>query len=335
MPGRNISSSTYRYGFNGKENENEVKGPGNQLDYGKRIYDTRLGKFLSVDPLTESYPWYSPFQYASNTPTFATDVDGLEADKLLNKAESLLYTPYEYGGKNPATSLIGSLGNEDGKIFWNTSLHPALRLISDFHPDHYKSGKGEICSADDKEKQWKSIVAGVYKQFSSISKNGTLGIDCSGFVGASYLEDQQLLFDAKTLRTGSSGQLAAFKTAAKEGKAYVHQDFNLLSAGDFIKKPGHVMIATGNVKVDKKTGFVTEFETYEANSTDVGSVKMWRKVNSSYTIGHPFRTSDTGAKVLKTTTTNDCGVLIASPTPSSDARTRTRDNLAQTVVENK
>jgi len=45
----------YRYGFNGKENDNEVKGSGNQQDYGMRIYDPRLGRFLSVDPLYREY----------------------------------------------------------------------------------------------------------------------------------------------------------------------------------------------------------------------------------------------------------------------------------------
>jgi len=46
MPGRSFSSGDYRYGFNGKENDNEVKGvTGSQQDYGMRIYDPRLGKF--------------------------------------------------------------------------------------------------------------------------------------------------------------------------------------------------------------------------------------------------------------------------------------------------
>jgi len=56
MPGRQFNSGSYRYGFNGKENDNEVKGNGNQQDYGMRIYDNRLGRFLSEDPLTKSYP---------------------------------------------------------------------------------------------------------------------------------------------------------------------------------------------------------------------------------------------------------------------------------------
>lgn len=80
MPGRKFSAgTTYRYGFNGKENDNDVKGEGNQQDYGMRIYDPRLGKFLSVDPLTKQYPDLTPYQFASNTPNQAIDLDGLEA----------------------------------------------------------------------------------------------------------------------------------------------------------------------------------------------------------------------------------------------------------------
>ena len=72
-------SGLYRYGFNGKENDNEVKGEGNQQDYGMRIYDGRLGRILSVDPLTKGYPELTPYQFSSNTPIQATDLDGEEA----------------------------------------------------------------------------------------------------------------------------------------------------------------------------------------------------------------------------------------------------------------
>jgi RHS repeat-associated protein len=79
MPGRKYSAgSGYRYGFNGKENDNEVKAEGNQQDYGMRIYDTRLGKFLSVDPITRDYPELTPYQFASNRPIDGIDLDGLE-----------------------------------------------------------------------------------------------------------------------------------------------------------------------------------------------------------------------------------------------------------------
>jgi RHS repeat-associated protein len=79
MPGRKYSADgTYRYGFNGKENDNEVKGEGNQQDYGMRIYNPRLGRFLSVDPLAKKFAFYSPYQYAGNKPIWCIDLDGLE-----------------------------------------------------------------------------------------------------------------------------------------------------------------------------------------------------------------------------------------------------------------
>lgn len=86
MPGRNHQVGNYRYGFNAKENDNEVKGQSNQLDYGMRIYDPRLGKFLSVDPLTKKYPMLTPYQFASNTPIMAIDLDGAEALVTVDKA---------------------------------------------------------------------------------------------------------------------------------------------------------------------------------------------------------------------------------------------------------
>ncbi|MCW3094074.1 MAG: hypothetical protein JWP81_5143 [Ferruginibacter sp.] len=80
MPGRRYSwaNSLYRYGFNGKEKDNETYGDGNEYDYGFRIYNPRLGRFLSMDPLTKSFPWYTPYQYAGNKPILCIDLDGLE-----------------------------------------------------------------------------------------------------------------------------------------------------------------------------------------------------------------------------------------------------------------
>ncbi|KEZ94298.1 RHS repeat-associated core domain-containing protein [Nonlabens ulvanivorans] len=73
-----VDSDAYRYGFNGKEKDDEVKGGGAQYDYGFRIYDSRLGKFLSQDPLFRGYPFYTPYQFAGNRPIQAMDLDGLE-----------------------------------------------------------------------------------------------------------------------------------------------------------------------------------------------------------------------------------------------------------------
>jgi RHS repeat-associated protein len=68
----------YRYAFNGKEKDDEVKDAGVQYDYGMRVFDARLGRFLSVDPLTKKFAMLTPFQFASNSPVFGIDLDGKE-----------------------------------------------------------------------------------------------------------------------------------------------------------------------------------------------------------------------------------------------------------------
>lgn len=42
------------------------------------MYDPRVGRFPNVDPLTKKYPELTPYQFASNTPLQAIDLDGLE-----------------------------------------------------------------------------------------------------------------------------------------------------------------------------------------------------------------------------------------------------------------
>ena len=75
MPGRTYASGNqYRYGFNGKEQDKEVV----HYDYGFRIYDPRIVRFKSVDPLTKGYPQLTPYQFASNCPISGVDLDGLE-----------------------------------------------------------------------------------------------------------------------------------------------------------------------------------------------------------------------------------------------------------------
>jgi len=96
QPGRQYTSAagSYRYGFNGKENDNDVgKGTGGEQDYGQRIYDARVGRFLSVDPITSKYPELTPYQFGSNNPILNIDIDGLEGLRYgVNKDPSVVIT---------------------------------------------------------------------------------------------------------------------------------------------------------------------------------------------------------------------------------------------------
>jgi RHS repeat-associated protein len=78
MPGRSFSSGSFRYGFQGQEKDNEIKGDGNSINYKYRIHDPRLGRFLSVDPLAKDYPDLTTYQLADNNPIENMELEGLE-----------------------------------------------------------------------------------------------------------------------------------------------------------------------------------------------------------------------------------------------------------------
>ena len=66
MSSRSFSSTAYKYGFNGQEKDDEVDGEGNSENYKYRIYDPRLGRFYSCDPLSRNYMWNSPYAFCEN-----------------------------------------------------------------------------------------------------------------------------------------------------------------------------------------------------------------------------------------------------------------------------
>ncbi len=78
MPTRTWSdpNAKYKYGFNGKEKDNETTVDGGAYDFGARIYDGRLGRWLSLDPRMKKGPDFSPFCYTFNNPIHFTDPDG-------------------------------------------------------------------------------------------------------------------------------------------------------------------------------------------------------------------------------------------------------------------
>lgn len=121
MPGRSSNSDIYKYGFNGKENDNEIKGLGNQIDFGERIYDPRSGRFLSVDPLANKYPFQSAYVFAANSPLALIDVRGMgPGDPLehkVEKGESLWKVSKKYGVSVDDLAKMNRIEDKDrGKL---------------------------------------------------------------------------------------------------------------------------------------------------------------------------------------------------------------------------
>ncbi|GAA0876027.1 hypothetical protein GCM10009118_24370 [Wandonia haliotis] len=76
LPGRSFSSDSYRYGFNGMEKDDEIYGEGNAIDFGARMYDSRVGRWLSRDAASKVYPNLSPYSFVANSPLIFVDPSG-------------------------------------------------------------------------------------------------------------------------------------------------------------------------------------------------------------------------------------------------------------------
>jgi RHS repeat-associated protein len=132
------SEKSYSYRFNGKELDKEgMGGGGSTYDYGFRIYNAQLGKFLSVDPLTKSYAFYAPYQFAGNKPIVALDLDGREdiwyQYIIQNDGSYLLVGTHESVteiDRNNLELATGSCINPSGVISTVTEQDGTTRVVS-------------------------------------------------------------------------------------------------------------------------------------------------------------------------------------------------------------
>jgi RHS repeat-associated protein len=108
--GATTTLNRYRYGFNGKEKDDEVKGDANQLDFGDRIYDPRLGRWLSTDPLQKTFAGLSPYNFCYNTPIQVFDADGRLG----------IYVEVKYNSETGKYTVLKITINDDLKGITNT-----------------------------------------------------------------------------------------------------------------------------------------------------------------------------------------------------------------------
>ena len=91
MPGRSnplnmVDADGHRYGFQGQELDDEIKGGrGTSVNYKYRMHDPRVGRFFAIDPLMKDYPHNSPYAFSENNVTHAIELEGLEREVIINR----------------------------------------------------------------------------------------------------------------------------------------------------------------------------------------------------------------------------------------------------------
>ncbi|MFM9986066.1 MAG: RHS repeat-associated core domain-containing protein [Flavobacteriales bacterium] len=119
--GRSFSTSAYRYGFNGKEKDDESFS--GDLDFGARVLDVRLGRWLTVDPFWWLGTGTSPYNFALNVPIVMIDPSGgKERPYVKGKSKPIQELP---NTKTPAYNY-----DKQGE---STGWHPNCALAYNCH----------------------------------------------------------------------------------------------------------------------------------------------------------------------------------------------------------
>lgn len=133
LPGRNYSSANYRFGFNSQEKDDEIHGAtGTSYDFGERMQDPRVGRWLSLDPKAVDLASWSPYHFGLNNPIIFIDPDG--------------QFPYTFHVRSfaPPNAFKGSGFHDDGRGF-STSTNVTSRIKQNFTIDPtartYSGGK--------------------------------------------------------------------------------------------------------------------------------------------------------------------------------------------------
>jgi RHS repeat-associated protein len=96
----------YKYKYNSKELQNELGLA--WYDYGARNYEASLGRWMNLDPLSEKYTEWTPYNYTMNNPVRYIDPAGLDTlDVTRNKNGIWKVTNYQRAKGNDVIRVSG------------------------------------------------------------------------------------------------------------------------------------------------------------------------------------------------------------------------------------
>lgn len=151
----NVLETEYQYKYNGKELQDELGL--NMYDYGWRQYDPAIARWVVADALSEEYSSWSPYNYATNNPTYFIDPNGLWVDdyqlnqdgsvELLQKTNDksdTLYASNADGSVNYDKSVtVEKASASDGSVISGLSESRGY-MANQKNQSGYKEGDGDV-----------------------------------------------------------------------------------------------------------------------------------------------------------------------------------------------
>jgi RHS repeat-associated protein len=133
---RTYSIEPYRYGFNGQEGDNEIYGDKLNYAFQYRMYDARIGRFWSVDPLNMKFAYLSTFQFASNNPIWMQELEGLEGKPT--SVTGMDYEKLEDNYQKNGQKILNAEGSSLGYLANKKTNTCAIRLSESMNKSGYK-----------------------------------------------------------------------------------------------------------------------------------------------------------------------------------------------------
>ena len=173
VPNRHGSSNSYRYGFQGQEKDDELKGEGNSLNYTFRMHDPRVGRFFAVDPLAPKYPFYSPYQFCSNSPLMAIELEGLESSEIANVTEKMYQGEIaSYEAEESKGTIPGGQSTTQRWQFGNYTIVPTYVKVNENMSvlSHYTAGSDVVDLENPSQKIYRTDWVIPYEKLSEFKE---------------------------------------------------------------------------------------------------------------------------------------------------------------------